>query len=156
MLSDLMYSGPAPSPTKTESDVRRRMASCTTDSAAIDEGEWRRVNSEDEYQRVFVELNSAFYADYGRALDAASWAGLSRFLKRTSMRVRPTMGAESTGRVIATWRIGDEALTLEFIDKFKLKFAVTAKSANALERRWGLGHAVSLLDAEPLAARFVV
>ena len=70
------------------------------------------------------------------------------------MRVRPVVGAEASGRVIATWRLADEALSLEFIDKFKLKFAVTVNLAGALERRWGLGHAVALFDSEPLTARF--
>lgn len=123
-------------------------------TGSIDDDEWRRVFEQDEYDRAFVELNSAFYGDHGRPLDADAWSGLSRFLKRTPMRVRPTMGAESTGRIIATWRMGQEALSLEFLDRFQLKFAVTAFMNGNLERRWGLGHAVSLFDQEPLAARF--
>lgn len=158
MFNEFISSAPASSVVES---WRRHMPSQTaaaragaTDSGSIGEGEWRRVLAQDQYQRAFVELSSAFYADYGQVLDAESWAGLSRFLKRTSMRVRPTMGAESNGRVIATWRIGDEALSLEFVDRFKLKFAVTANSAGARQRRWGLGHAVSLFETEPLTAQF--
>lgn len=162
MFSEFISATPPSAPTSSSIDFRpgdlpsKAIAAraSAAGSGSIDQREWRRVIAEDEYHRTFVELNSAFYADYQRVLNDDSWAGLSRFLKRTNMCVRPTVGAESNGRVIATWRIGDEALSLEFVDKFKLKFAVTVNVDGALHRRWGLGHAVALFEAEPLTARF--
>lgn len=124
--------------------------------ASISDDEFRLTLRQDSYQRVFVELNTAFYEDYGRQLDEDSKAGLLRFLKHSPMRAQPVIGAESSGRLIATWRIAGEALSLEFIEKFKLKFAVTATEDGQLQRRWGIGHPVTLFEIEPLTARFAV
>ncbi|WP_457333156.1 hypothetical protein [Rhizobacter sp. P5_C2] len=153
MFNDLLSSTPATADRQLP-DGRLAPRAKAPGSASIDECEWRQVFAQGEYQRAFVELSAAYYEDYGRPLDEDSWAGLIRFLIRTPMRVLPTMGAEASGRIIATWQIGNEALSLEFLDRFQLKFAVTASVDGALERRWGRGHAVALFDVEPLTARF--
>jgi hypothetical protein len=152
MNSDFVPFMPAPK----VASPRPRLRTAGAMAGSISEGEFQSVLEDDEFQRTLVELSTAFYGDYGRVLDADSVAGLRRFLKRSQMRVRPTVGAESTGRLIATWRAGDEALSLEFISRFDLRYAVTANENGNLRRSWGVGHSVTLFDAEPLTARFAV
>jgi hypothetical protein len=104
-----------------------------------------------QFERLLIRLEASYYDDFGSQLDSNSRAGVSRFMRYHANKT-PLLGAESTGRVVATWRNGDECLTLQFLDRFRFNFSfVTAQKG----RRWGTAHALTFFDDFPEARHLV-
>ena len=104
--------------------------------------------------RLLVRLEAAFYDDYGSPLDAASKAGFSRVMRWHADKI-PLLGAESTGKVVATWAKGDECLTLQFIDRLRFNFSFVSEQQGQLSRRWGTANALTFFDEYPKTRRLV-
>ena len=123
-------------------------------SAAISEEELQAQSEIQQFQKSLVTLAAAFHDDYGLDLNSLSRSGLERFVRRVPMRGTLSVGAESSGQLIATWRIGDDILSLQFVDHLRFDFAFTVDGPGGRQRHWGHGHALTFFDAQPLAARF--
>lgn len=140
--------------TRAQSGLTGGVASFS--SAAISEEELLAQAQIQEFQRSLLKLAAAFHEDYRRDLDPNSRAGLDRFMRRQAMRVRPSIGAESSGQLIATWRVGDDVLSLQFLDRLRFNFAMTTHEVGGPVRLWGEAFALTFFDEFPTARRFAV
>jgi hypothetical protein len=139
---------------QTNEDVFPNFGAARSASAAISEEEFSQQIALQAFERNLIALSAAFHEDYGCELDAGSRAGLERFVRKTPMVSRPSVGAESTGQVIATWRTADGVLSLQFLDRLRFNYALTTHGEAGTERCWGAAHALTFLDEQPLAVRF--
>jgi hypothetical protein len=140
-----------PTPARAE---RLSPTSRASSTAAISEEEFMEQKGIGALDATLVAINSAFYSDYGRQIDARSSVGLARFVRYNTMITAPSIGADASGRLIATWRNGQEALSLLFTDRLTFTFALTTIGDQGLERSWGSGHALTFFAREPRANRF--
>lgn len=139
---------------QTNQDVFLNFDAARIASAAISEEQFNQQLELQAFERNLVALNAAFYEDYGGELDSDSRAGLERFVRKTPMVSRPSVGAESTGQVIATWRTAEGVLSLKFLDRLHFNYALTTHGETGTERCWGAAHALTFFDEQPLALRF--
>ncbi|MBF9264561.1 hypothetical protein [Paracidovorax cattleyae] len=123
--------------------------------SAISEAELAAGQRVQKLQRVIRDVNAAFYEDFGRSIDAESAKGFEKLVKRFEAKGVQSVSAASSGRIVATWRTDEGALTLEFLNAFKFKFAITCINDGQTIRRWGTDHLLNFLTAEPLATRFL-
>jgi len=122
-------------------------------SAAVGDEQIAELEQKKAVQQELVALDAAFYDDYGVKLDASSRAGFLCFMRYSSGAAAPLLGAESTGHLIATWVAGEECLSVRFLDRYRLNYAVAANTEHGLQRRWGTAHALTFLDQVPEAKR---
>ncbi|WP_155713736.1 hypothetical protein [Burkholderia stagnalis] len=106
-------------------------------------------------QDALVALNSAFYEDYESQPDADSKAGFECFMRYHIKAELPLLGAESSGKLVATWRKNEECLSLRFDSVNSFQFAITKKNGQDLVRRWGTSHVAKFFDEQPEAKRII-
>lgn len=82
-------------------------------------------------------LEAMYLEDYGDSLQIASRLGYECFMRYSPMAAMPLLGAEPSGVLIATWNKGSECLSLRFLDRYHLDFAVTYLDGDRIVRRWG-------------------
>lgn len=123
--------------------------------SAISEAELVTALRLQKCRSLVRDVNAAFYEDFGAGMNSQSVKGFLKLVKHFEPRGSQTLGADSTGRLVATWRSGEDALTLEFVTAFRFKYAITATKDGEVIRRWGTNYLPTFLAAEPLAARFL-
>lgn len=127
----------------------------TLPTASIDDDELRRQQAVSELDKALVALGVAFHGDYGMDLDSGSRQGLRRFVRQTPMLSKPSIGAQSNGRIVATWKQGGRILSVEFTDRLRFNFALTIEVDGIPRRSWGTAHALTFFEAQPQAETFV-
>lgn len=90
-----------------------------------------------DLSRELNTLGTIFVEDYGRALDTSSVAGLRLFLIAHSWTTIPSLSADSTGRIVATWRAGAQSASLKFLDNNVFHYALAVETEQAKSRPWG-------------------
>jgi hypothetical protein len=106
-----------------------------------------------------VRLEAALFEEHGRTIDAGSARGL-RFLVASELSVPvPSISADSSGRVIATWRLDQrQALTVRLISDEQLEFAMSRWSLVAIQptllREWGNGSTRAFFAENAAALEF--
>lgn len=120
-------------------------------SSSISEAEINAAHQKDALSKELVALDSAFYEDYGQPLNSESRLGVECFFKYHAQVGFPMLSAESSGAILATWSKGNQHVTLRFLDKYHLHFAITT----GVQRTWGEGHAVAFLASHPEASDII-
>jgi hypothetical protein len=126
-----------------------------TGTAAISERALRNAQRLDEIQKQLVEIESALYEDYGISIDRASKSGYERFMSYHSGATLPLLAAESTGKLVATWLVGAECLTLRFQRPYHFQFALAFYIDGTVSRAWDTGNTLTFLDEQPVAKQLV-
>lgn len=104
-------------------------------------------------RRILVALEASLHEDFGVGLDSSSRAGFECLMRYNSTLNQPMLGAESTGRLVATWLSGSECLTIRFMDRFNLQFAFSSTTPEGPSRIWGAAHSLTFLAEYPEAKR---
>jgi hypothetical protein len=103
-----------------------------------------------------VQLASDFYDDHGRPLHSPSVAGFKALMRHILELPQPSLGAESSGSIVATWEGAGGCLSLRFLDKSHLHFAISRNGeAGRRERAWGEGHVETFFAEHPEAKTIV-
>jgi hypothetical protein len=121
--------------------------------AAIGDARFEEQELLSTVTRRLIELEASFYEDYGAQLDTTSKAGLMCFMRYSPDASFPLLGAESTGKLVATWVHGEECLSLRFLDRYRFHFALTTAITGQPVRRWGTAHSLTFFAEEPDAKR---
>jgi hypothetical protein len=108
-----------------------------------------------DLQRHLITLEADFLEDYGSEINAGSRAGLLRFIREHAVALRPSIGAEPSGHIVATWRDGPGCLSLRFVDAFRFHFALTEDEGPCPRRVWGTAHVLTFLGEHPRAKRII-
>lgn len=106
-------------------------------------------------QNALIALNTAFYEDYECQPDADSIAGFEYFMRYHAKANLPLLGAESSGKLVATWKGNEECLSLRFDSVNSFQFAITKKNGQDVVRRWGISHVAKFLNDQPEAKRII-
>ena len=106
-------------------------------SAAIDEEELVAQRRVQDVTRRLVALESAFFDDSGHGLDCDSKAGFECFMKFNSSFGIPLLGAESRGHIVATWRRAGQCLSVRFVSRYHIDYAVSQGVGEDQTRQWG-------------------
>lgn len=104
---------------------------------------------------VLVTLDAAFYEDYEELLCDESRAGFESFMKYHRWARMPLLGSESTGKIVGTWKSGDECLSIRFVERHRFHYAITTRGQDGLRRDWGHSNIVTFFDEHPSAKRLV-
>ncbi|WP_146039392.1 MULTISPECIES: hypothetical protein [unclassified Variovorax] len=122
------------------SDARREWSglrfSDSTLYAAVG-GDAADVTSRQSIERKLIELDLMFFEECSRPLDENSREGFACFMQYQPAARMPSLGAESDGRLVATWEIEGKCLSIRFADRYEIDFAITVKSGEQLKRDWG-------------------
>jgi hypothetical protein len=144
---------PAAPPAATGTIAERN----TTESGAISERQIQKARRLERIVARVVELDSAFYEEFGRRIDPRSVVASLMALRRLWDLPLPMLSAEPSGLLIATWRRGREVVTVRFLDTARAHYALAVQSAAdaSIERSWGSSHPITLLE-QNLIARAIV
>ena len=104
--------------------------------------------------KALVALEAAYFEDYGKPLKADCRHALECFMGYSAARL-PLLGAEDSGAIVATWVSGVECLSLRFIDRYALHFAVAYQRDGQLQRKWGRSHLATVFGECPESRRLV-
>jgi hypothetical protein len=84
-----------------------------------------------------MDLDAAFFEDYGGELQESSRAAFECFMQYNQVS-QPLLGAEPTGILEATWARGNECLSIRFNDRYRLAYAISYVTDDGVHRRtWG-------------------
>lgn len=121
---------------------------------AVDESTAPTLNEDPrlvELRNRLVAYEPLFFDDYGRSLDAGSKRGLERFLAAHGEIAVPSISAESTGLLVASWAKGMEAIVIRFLNRTNVNFALVLADGNHVSRPWGNGTCFDLFTRVPRA-----
>ncbi len=104
---------------------------------------------------MLARLADCFVEDYGRPMSPRSISGFHHFLSSLSYHGHPTLAAESSGDIVATWRAGDETVSLKFLDQRRFHYALAIKRPDGVARPWGTADVFSFLAEYPEAQRII-
>jgi hypothetical protein len=121
--------------------------------AAVGEDQIDDQQRMETVQRVLVGLEAAFFEDYGLRPDTSSRTGFECFMRYNPAAMQPLLGAESNGRLVATWESSKGCLSIRFMDRYHFQYAITATTERGPSRRWGTSHALTFFDEHPEAKR---
>lgn len=94
------------------------------------------IERDAELARRLIALDSSFFEDHGRELSRESRAGLECFMQYSEYRI-PLLGADERGTIVATWESGQECVSVRFLDRYYVDYAVTFETLQGLKRKWG-------------------
>ena len=101
------------------------------------EGQLAQLRREAALSERLNELGTLFFEDYGHSLDPASVMGLRLFLLAHMWAAMPSLSADSLGRVVATWRLGSQSVSLKFLDNQQFHYAMAVETEAGKARPWG-------------------
>lgn len=108
-------------------------------SAAIGEDLIAQQRRMQEIGRRVVELEALYFDDFGRELNAESRTAFECFMRFNPWFGYPLLGAEESGVLVATWVKDRECLSIRFVDRYRLHFALTTVVNGQPECQWGNG-----------------
>ena len=73
---------------------------------------------------LIEELNQRYEEDYARELCVSSALGLLAFIEQYPTADLPLLAAMSKGQILGEWRVGNRSLTLDFVDSYKIYYAL--------------------------------
>ena len=97
-----------------------------------------------------TELGSLFFEDYERTLK-----GLTAFLSVLHNPEVPSLAAESSGAIVATWRKGDRYASLRFLDETQFHYALAIKTPRGITRPWGTSDRSAFFSKQPHARELI-
>lgn len=102
-----------------------------------------------------MDLDAAFFEDYGGELQEPSRAAFECFMKYNQVS-QPLLGAEPIGILEATWARGNECLSIRFNDRHRLSYAVSYMDKKGVRRRkWAESNLVTFFSDCPEATRLL-
>lgn len=109
-------------------------------------------------QGRLLQLRTDFLEDFGRDMSGDSIEDLWTLMNSSPNLVRPSLTAEPSGNLIASWRKSPvESLSVRFMGASTLHYSLVVPAAAAggnPERRWGEADVASFFRSEPTAQRF--
>jgi hypothetical protein len=106
-----------------------------------------------DFRRRVVELESRYFEDYETPLPPAVRAGFECFMEYHPMIAMPLLGAEPSGAIVATWKKGTECLSVRFVDRYHVDFAVAFNNGHEDVRHWGKSSLALVFDECPEVRR---
>lgn len=91
----------------------------------------------EEISKLLVVLDSSYFEDYQRSLDHESRTDFTLFMSRHSDVRIPLLGAESSGKLVATWNTAGGCLSIRFVGSSQLHYAISLKHGERPTRTWG-------------------
>lgn len=122
-------------------------------SSSISDEELAASRRNRELAKRLVTLEANYFEDYGRELKAGSKAGFEAFMKSRHDIQLPLLGAEESGVIVATWTSGAECLSIRFVERYSLDFAVSYSTPQGPKRKWGRSTLVTVFGECPHARR---
>lgn len=102
-----------------------------------------------------VELGQLFFEDYGSELRAGTLDACAVFCSLPWISP-PMLSADADGSVVANWEREGSCLTIKFLNRHLLHYAITFRDANGqLQRDWGPGQIGIFLNDNRIAAQIV-
>lgn len=102
-----------------------------------------------------TELGSLFFEDYERMLSAESVQGLTEFLSALPNPAVPSLAAESSGAIVATWRKGNRCASLKFLDETQFHYALAIETPQGITRPWGTSDRSAFFSKQPHAREII-
>lgn len=113
------------------------MERATDHSGAIGDELIAEQQRAQEVRRRVIELEALYFDDFGREFNPASRAAFECFMKFNPWFALPLLGAEESGMLVATWTQNQECLSIRFVDRFHLHFALTTLVGGQSVHQWG-------------------
>lgn len=127
--------------------VNRRVAAA---GAAVGDELFEAQRRNEQISRALVILDSGFFEDYGRALDRESLESFARLMAHhVDLRI-PLLGAESSGKLVATWESNGGCLSLRFVGSDRVHYAVSQRCGGEVSRTWGETNTVDLFGSQDM------
>jgi len=104
-------------------------------------------------RRRLRALAQAYFDDYAQMIDQESEKGFLCLMEYHPRLAIPLISAESTGLITATWVKGVECVSLRFIDRHRLHFALTYAIAGQIKREWNDSSLATVFESAPNAKR---
>jgi hypothetical protein len=120
--------------------------------AAVGDDLFEDQRRSEEISRILVVLNSSFYEDYGTPLNATSRASFMRFMTLHRDAQIPLLGAESSGRLVATWQSEQGCLSIRFVEIDQLHYAISLRGERGASRTGGEANVTDIFS-QPEAKR---
>lgn len=124
-------------------------ASATADS----EPEIYRIRRDQALQASLNSLAVLYTDDFGGLLDQASVSGLSAYMRPFAWALAPTLAAEPSGKLVATWEREGSSLSIRFLNEHDFYYAMilTDRDRGQESRPWGKSRRESFFARHPLA-----
>ncbi|WP_343620130.1 hypothetical protein [Ralstonia sp.] len=119
--------------------------------SAVSESDLEATEQKGALVKELIALDAAFYEDYQQRLNASSRQGIECFMTHNAGVSVPMLSAESSGAILATWSKGENHISLRFIDRYTMHFAI----AQGRQRSWGEAHPVTFLATHPEATDII-
>jgi len=106
-------------------------------------------------ERKLLALDYAFFEDYSKSLNDFSREAFSVFMRHQPWASLPLLGAESDGRLIATWERDGACLTIRFANRYEIDFAISVGTGEGAQRHWGKSQIAFFIAEHTQAARII-
>lgn len=100
-----------------------------------------------------VELGQLYFEDYSKELSAGTTEACL-VLCSLPWVAPPMLSADSDGSIVATWERDGSCLTIKFVNRYVLHYAMTSTSPEGqVQRDWGQGYVAFFLSDNRTAAK---
>ena len=137
---------PRPARSATYGIVRTVARSVESAGAAVGDDLFEDQRRIEEISRILVVLDSSFYEDHGTTLRQVSRDGFTRFMAQHRDARIPLLGAESSGKLVATWQSEHGCLSIRFVGLDQLHYAISLKGDRGISRSWGESNAADVFS----------